>query len=275
MFRVGNKSLSLNAVEVFRVVGEYMNMSRAADALSVTQSAVSHQVPALEDQLGQAVFLRSGRTIRFTPLGARLHRAVAISLTEMRREMERAQASEIDNELVIAAPPTFTTLWLVPRFTALSEEFPDLTVTLRTMEYPVPDRLPVADIVIQFGTRYWPNRRVEHLVRTNYIPVCAPQWLQRRRDIGIDDIRNERLIHDDDGEAWSSWLNAAGASEPRAKNNIFVDKTIDALQLARQGAGLAVNDHIVVSHWLATGDLMQAFDTVSPDYDSYFIVTPP
>ena len=274
MFRVGKKSLSLNAVEVFRVVGEHMNMSRAAETLSVTQSAVSHQVRGLEEQLGEALFLRSGRSIRFTPFGARLHRAAADSLGEMRREIEKAQARDIDDELVIAAPPTFTTLWLVPRFPELCERFPGVSISLRTMQYPVPGKLPDADIVVQFGTRYWPDRRVVPLVSTSYIPVCAPQWLQRRRDIVISDIGNETLIHDDNGEAWSSWLNAANAGELRAKNNIYVDKPIDALHLARQGVGLAVNDQIVTSHWLSTGDLIQAFDIVSPDYDSYYLVTP-
>ena len=274
MFRVGKKSVSLNAIEVFRVVGDHMNMSRAAETLSVTQSAVSHQVRGLEEQLGEWLFVRSGRSIRFTPFGARLHRAASTSLAELRREIERPQAREIDDELVIAAPPTFTTLWLVPRFPALCDRLPGVSTRLRTMQYPVPSKLPDADIIVQFGTRYWPDRRVVPLVGTNYIPVCAPQWLQQRRDIVVADISKETLIHDDDGEAWSSWLTAAGASELRAENNIYVDKAIDALDLARQGMGLAVNDQIVTSHWLSTGDLIQAFDTVSPDYDNYYLVTP-
>jgi DNA-binding transcriptional LysR family regulator len=58
MLRVGDKRLSLRALQTFEAAGEHLSMSRAAEALAVTQSAVSHQVRNLERELGTALFTR-------------------------------------------------------------------------------------------------------------------------------------------------------------------------------------------------------------------------
>ena len=74
--KVWDKWLSLNALRSFEVAGRHLHMSRAADELGITQSAVSHQVRQLERMLDIDLFIRSGRTIRLSPAGKKLLRTV-------------------------------------------------------------------------------------------------------------------------------------------------------------------------------------------------------
>jgi len=273
MLRIGDKRISLKALQTFEAAGEHLSMSRAAEALSVTQSAVSHQVRNLEAELGTPLFVRSGRKFRLTVEGERLYRSVRRTLRDLRRDVETFTEEFFDGELVIAAPPTFTTLWLLPRLSDFRERFPNLRCRIRAMPVPPPATLPDADVIVQFGTHNWPDQRVTTFVDTNYTPFCAPQVLQRRSRLRPPDLESETLIHDDNGEAWARWLAAVGLDGLQPADEIFVEKSIDALHLARLGAGFAVNDQFITSSWLAEGQLIQPFDELVESYDKFYIVT--
>jgi len=273
MLKIGNKRISLKALQTFESAAEHLSMSLAADALSVTQSAVSHQVRKLEEELEVRLFIRAGRTLRLTAEGDRLFRSVRRTLSDLRHDVETFTEEHFDGELIIAAPPTFTTLWLLPRLPEFRERFPQLRFRLRTMPVPPPVSLPDADITVQFGTQYWPDKRVVELIDTNYMPVCAPQMLQGRAQFVPEDLRTEVMIHDDSGEAWASWLAEVGLGGLVPGEEIFVEKTIDALHLARMGIGFAINDQFITSNWVAEGDLIQPFSQSVESYDQFYIVT--
>ena len=73
------------------------------------------------------------------------------------------------------------------------------------------------------------------------------------------DLAAETLIHDDNGEAWARWLAAVGLDGLQPADEIHVEKSIDALHLARIGAGFAINDQIITSNWISEGHLIQPF----------------
>ena len=273
MLRIGDKRISLKALQTFGAAGEHLSMSRAADALSVTQSAVSHQVRNLEKELGTSLFTRAGRSLKLTAEGDRLYRSIRRTLRELENDVQTFAEERFDGELVIAAPPTFMTLWLLPRLPDFRERFPQLRYRFRTMPAPVPSSLPNADIVVQFGTQYWPDKRVSPYADTNYTPFCAPQLLSGRRRFVPADLESEVIIHDDNGEAWARWFSTCGLGGVQPREDIFVDKTIDALHMARMGVGLAVNDQIITSNWVAEGLLIQPFNQVVESYEQFYIVT--
>lgn len=273
MLRIGEKNISLRALQTFEAVGEHLSMSRAANSLSVTQSAVSHQVRNLEKELGIALFLRAGRTLKLTAEGDRLYRSVSRTLTELRHDIDSFAEEHFDGVLTIAAPPTFTTLWLLPRLPEFQERFPQLRYRLKTMAVPTPATLPDADITIQFGARNWPEMRVTPLVDTNYKPVCAPQLLKGRSRFVPGHLEAETLIHDDNGEAWARWLGAVALGGLVPAEEIFCDKSHDALEMARMGMGFAINDQIITSNWIAEGLLIQPFSQSVESYDQFFVVT--
>lgn len=272
MLRIGTKHVSFRALQTFEAVADHLNMSRAADALSITPSAVSHQLRNLEQELGSRLYTRAGRGLRLTAEGERLYLFLRDTFADLRRHIESITEEHFDGELTIAATPTFTTLWLLPRLGEFRERFPMLQYRLKTMPVP-PASLPEADIVIQFGTRYWPDRRVVPLIGTDYSPVCAPQLIQGHRNFKPADLTSEVLIHDDSGEAWDRWLTAVNLGGLKPREDIFVGTSTDAIQSARLGYGLAINDQIVTSNWIEEGALIQPFESVAGGYEQFYIVS--
>jgi len=269
---IGQKRISFTALQALAAVGEHLSMSRAADDLSITPSAVSHQLRRLEKELGSRLYTRVGRGLKLTPEGERLYVSLRTTLSELKNSIETFAEEHFDGELTIAAPPTFTTLWLLPRLFEFREKFPKLRYRIQTMPVP-PVQLPNVDIVVQFGTHYWPGKRVIPLVDTDYTPVCAPQLIEGYRNFRPSDLADAVLIHDDGGEAWDRWLSVANLGGMAAMEEIFVGNSTDAIQLARLGYGFAINDQIVTSNSIAEGELIQPFELVAGSYEQFYVVT--
>ena len=184
------------------------------------------------------------------------------------------EESELSGKLTIAAPPAFTNLWLMPRIAELLERFPDLELHFEYMPPNIPAALPNADLVVQFGKHNWPRKRIVPLAITDYQPYCSPRLLGRLDRAAPAALTEHVLIHDDDGGAWAQWLAVAGMEELKPQRDIYVNNSIDALELARQGVGLTINDQIVTSHWVKQGHLIAPFRPVLSSFERFYIVTP-
>jgi LysR family glycine cleavage system transcriptional activator len=271
--RIGQKYIPLKTLHVFETTGRYLNMRLAAEELSVTQSAVSHQIKQLETELGTALFDRSKKQLALTPAGNKLFTVVGGALEDIRRGAIALDEVAFGGQFTIAAPPAFTNLWLVPRVQELLDRFPDLEMHFKTMPRVIPKTLPEADVVIQFGKYSWPRKRVTSLAVTNYMPVCSPRLPLHIGKMTPAILNNLVLIHDDDGEAWRSWLSSVGLDGREPKRHMYVATAMDALELARRGTGIAVNDQLITSHWLATGELIAPYKQQVTAYDNYYLVT--
>jgi LysR family transcriptional regulator, glycine cleavage system transcriptional activator len=271
--RIGQKHIPLKTLHIFETTGRHLNMRMAAEELSVTQSAVSHQIKQLETELGTPLFDRRKKQLALTPAGSKLLGVVGGALEDIRRGAIALDEVAFGGQFTIAAPPAFTNLWLVPRVQELLDRFPDLEMHFKTMPRIIPKTLPEADAVIQFGKSSWPRKRVTSLAVTNYTPVCSPRLLLPMGKMTPATLHKLVLIHDDDGEAWRTWLSAAGLDGLEPKRHMYVATAMDALELARRGTGIAVNDQLITSHWLATGELIAPFKQQITAYDNYYLVT--
>ena len=110
----------LNALRAFEAVARFGSFKAAADALFVTQSAISHQVRHFEDWLGTPLFEREGNRARLLPHGADLGRALSLSLSEIEAACNRLRAGTASQALVIATIPSVAMCWLIPRLTGVA-----------------------------------------------------------------------------------------------------------------------------------------------------------
>src|SRR5688500_17050166 len=120
---------SLSAVRVFEAVARRMSFTRAAEELGMTQAAVSYQIKALEDRLGQPVFRRLGRDIQLTRAGERLSTAATEAIALMRNAVADVTSSG-EGVLSITCLHTLAVTWLVPRLGAFQLANPGLAVKL-------------------------------------------------------------------------------------------------------------------------------------------------
>ncbi|MFZ1468247.1 MAG: LysR family transcriptional regulator, partial [Paracoccaceae bacterium] len=123
-------TLPLNALRAFEAVARLGSFKAAADALCVTQSAVSHQIRNIEDWLDKPLFTREGNRTRLLPDGADLARSLSVSLTEIEAACHRARAKKTNQALVIAAIPSVAMCWLIPRLSRFRAAHPDIDIRI-------------------------------------------------------------------------------------------------------------------------------------------------
>jgi LysR family glycine cleavage system transcriptional activator len=105
----------LGTVRTFEAVSRNLSFTKAADELALTQSAVSHQIRALEDHLGARLFQRQHRGIELTPEGRTLLEGLRAGLDSILLASERIRNQRRVGVLTVAAPAAFAIWWLVPR----------------------------------------------------------------------------------------------------------------------------------------------------------------
>jgi DNA-binding transcriptional LysR family regulator len=128
---------STQALACFEVAARHESYTRAAQELSLTQSAVSRQIQALEEFLGVQLFRRTRHGVVLTPAGAHYGRQVARWLQGLERDTLDVMAHQGEGgTLSLAAVPTFATRWLIPRLPQLAQAHPDIVVHIDTQTRP-------------------------------------------------------------------------------------------------------------------------------------------
>lgn len=273
--RVGTRHLPLNALQGFEAAGRHLNMRLAGEELNITQSAVSHQVRSIEHALGQQLFEPNRRRLVLTTEGRRLLATVRQALDEIATTALQLVEDAYSGTLTVAAPPAFSSQWLVPRVSRFLDLFPDLNVDLR-ITIPAPDAaLPRCDVAIVFNQVRFPGMRVETLVQLEMFPVCAPGLVAGSEGMSPADLGQATLIHEDDGAIWARWFAATGAEQVAPRRNIHVGSTVNALSLARAGAGFAIDDGFMGGRHIAEGALVRPFGARTFAFGQYGLVTHP
>lgn len=118
----------LDLIRGFVAVGRRMSVTRAAEDLCLTQSAVSRQIHSLEDALGQSLFRRGYRSITFTPAGERLFRTADNVVRQLQDALDTIVRPAERQPVTITASIGVTAQWLLPRLPQLQREHPELDV---------------------------------------------------------------------------------------------------------------------------------------------------
>ncbi|MEE4187252.1 MAG: LysR substrate-binding domain-containing protein [Roseobacter sp.] len=273
--RVGSKYLPLNALQGFEAAARHLNMRRAGEELSLTQSAISHQVRSLEAALGKPLFDENRRRLSLTPDGRRLLVAVKQGLETIAAAATQVSEDAFSSSLKVLAPAALASQWLVPRLPRFLELYPDLTFSLEINSSAKPSDLAQIDAAIVFNNAHFPGMRVEELTRLEMFPVCAPGVLSSGVRMLPEDLQHETLIHEDEGQIWAHWFAATGSVQVEPRRKIFASGTQAALSLAIAGTGFAIDDGIMGETALSGLTLVRPFGTATFSFGHYSTVTPP
>src|SRR5690348_10422810 len=188
----------LNSLRAFEAVARHLSISKAAEELSVTPAAVSHQIKTLEDHLGVALFRRDKRNLMLSDAGQ-------ACLPGIREGFERLAAAvgEIDSLglagiLTVSVAPSFAAKWLLPRLDSFQAKHPDIDVRVSASMQLVDFSRDDVDMAIRYGSGRYPELIVEKLMTEAVFPVCSPK-LMKGKDApnSPDALRSHTLLHDD------------------------------------------------------------------------------
>ncbi|MEQ9258986.1 MAG: LysR substrate-binding domain-containing protein [Roseovarius sp.] len=271
--KIGDRWVSLNALQTFEVAARHQHMGRAADELNVTQSAVCHQVRALEASLGVALFERRGRRIALNAAGQMLLGAIQSGLDGIASTALSLSTGAFSGQLSVAVPVSLMVEWLNARLSAFLERFPDLSLRLSYSERTMTSLPADLDMAIVFAAHSFPGCTVTPFMRTSIFPVCAPELARGALPLSPEVLKTSTLIHEDDGTLWAEWFTSRGLEQHRPPREIHAGSHHDAVAFARNGAGFAMTDRFLGGTTLRSGRLVQAFGPQEMAYSGYYIVT--
>jgi LysR family transcriptional regulator, glycine cleavage system transcriptional activator len=263
----------LNALRAFEAAARHMNFINAANELSVTPSAVSHQVKSLEDWAGLPLFRREGRGIVLTEAAQKFLPSISSAMDQIALAARKLRAADPGlGWLTVAMMPSFAAKWLVPRLPAFRAAHPAIDIWIATFESQSGALAPEVDVAVRYGKGDWPGLVATKVLSEDIYPVCAPDLAVRLKS--PDDLAAVTLLHDELREDWAMWLAAAGVSWIDSHRGPGFDDSGLLIQAAVEGLGVALGRSALVEDDLADGRLARPFALGLPAASGYYLVHP-
>ncbi|WP_075795911.1 LysR substrate-binding domain-containing protein [Massilia putida] len=252
----------LDLLRTFVAVGRRMSITLAAQDLCIVQSAVSRQVQALEAALGHRLFVRSYRSIEFTPEGRHLFRTADPMLEQLGAALAALRPPAERPCITITATIGVTTLWLLPRLGAFQRGAPDIDVRVAATNRVVDLERDGMDLAVRFCPDAAAPAGAVRLFSEVLVPVAHPS-------LGVTAIeepaqlRRQVLIDYDDSSRpwmqWKQWLRGAGHKTGAAGHGRLLFNQYDqVVQAALAGQGVALGRLALIGNLLAEGQLAVA-----------------
>jgi LysR family glycine cleavage system transcriptional activator len=265
---------SLTGLRAFEAAARHMSFTRAAAELNVTQTAISHQIKRLEEQLGIPLFVRGNRALALTRAAQDYLPQVRSAFEDLRHATARLQRPENDGVLTVSTTASLATKWLVSRVAAFQDANPGVEIRITTSAHLVDFRREEVDLAVRFGRGVWPGLRADWLMAEDLFPVCSPALAAEVRR--PEDLAEQTLLHTTvSREDWQLWLTAAGLPlSIAARRGLMFDQGFMAVQAAVDGLGVALGRTHLVEADVAAGRLVAPFEIVLPQDAGYYVVAP-
>jgi LysR family glycine cleavage system transcriptional activator len=286
----------LNSLRVFEAAARHLSFKEAANELSITQAAVSHQIKSLEDYLGVQLFKRAGRGVQLTEAARACLPKLREGFDSLAAAVETIHLRADETDLQITAPPVFTARWLMPRLADFAKREPKIDVRVVSSSKMVDAgaldsaqlvgsfdlRSESSGVEIHLGAGDYPGYRADKLFGVSTVVVASPELVKGKPTIREPaDLANHTLLHDDamdlvaHGHAWVKWLEVAGVADkvdgtrgPHFSSNIL------SLEAASQKLGIALALRPLVDADLASGRLCAPFKVAMTPRSAYYLVCP-
>jgi LysR family transcriptional regulator, glycine cleavage system transcriptional activator len=264
----------------FEAAARTLSFTKAAEELFVTQSAVSRQIKALEDDLGLRLFERRARSLALTENGQALYRIATDVFDRLQTATDRLRAETRARQLAITTTTGFASLWLIPRLRRFTALHPDIDVRLSATT----DALNLERSLIDVAIRYCrPEAVPEGAVRLfgeEMIPVCSRALLREKtRPLKRpQDLAHHTLLHFDYAGAeaiymdWGTWLTALGIGELKSAGALHFSQYEQMIQAAISGQGVALGRQPLVNDLIESGALVAPFRQTLVGSRAYFII---
>ena len=266
---------SLNAVKAFEAAARHESFTQAAQELCVTQGAVSHQVKALEAELGLKLFHRERQRLVITEAGRQYLAVVRDALDRIALGTERLRRRQNSGVLTISTSPDFAAKWLVHRLGRFADQYPEIDLRISATMHHVDFVREDVDLAVRHGDGNWPGLEVVRLCTEQLFPVCSPKLVNGRNPIRRPaDVLKFPLLHFEDRTNWSKWLTTAGVYGAEVSLGPVMNRASMVIDAAVDGHGLGLARTTLAAWDLINGRLIRPFDVALPLSRGYWVVCP-
>ncbi|MGY3404476.1 LysR family glycine cleavage system transcriptional activator [Bradyrhizobium sp. GM5.1] len=251
---------SLNGLRAFEAAARHLSFTLAASELNVTQTAISHQIRRLEEELGIRLFVRQNRALALTAEARDYLPGVRAAFNDLRLATDRLLRKDDDKVLTVSTLASLAAKWLLPRLTDFQEHHPGIDVRITTSTSLVDFQRDNVDAAIRYGRGQWPGLRADWLMADELFPVCSPSLLRGDKPLRCpEDLKSHMLLHTSNANSddWRLWLTAAGLPADIARQpGITFDMIFMTIQAAIDGIGVAMGRTSYVQDDIAKGRLV-------------------
>lgn len=266
---------SLSALRAFEAAARHESSKQAAQELSVTATAISHQIRGLEESLGIALFVRKPRQLELTAQGRELQQVLETAFNSISSTAERLSTAPCRQAITLSTTPAVAVRWLLSWVCMLRESHPAIDLRIHASHEPVALDGITADIAIRYGDGRWPGLVAEKLFDNTFIPACSPH-------LGLNDVAqlpSHSLIHFRNAGAlsspieWAAWQKLAKIPGLDVSAGLVFSDETHAVSAAVGAQGVALMSKQLIQDELNSGRLMQPFGPVM-EGKPFFLVYP-
>lgn len=255
----------IHLLRAFVATARFGSISRAAQSLHLTQSAVSKQILDLESQLSVPLFQRIRGRLTLTPSGQRYAEALRPILAQLETATLEVMASQDGGgTLHLSVLPTFSARVLIPRLPGFQSSHPEVQLNFVPHVQGYDFQRTDLDCSVLYGTGHWPGAKSEYLAGHEVILIAPPGLAGRRRIRQPGDVQGHTLLHHTTvPSAWEEWFRAHGITGLNSFSGPHLDQYQVLIRAVSAGMGLALVPHCLVMDDIASGavtaPLPQAF----------------
>ena len=263
-------------LQAFECAARHGNFTRAAEELSLTQSAISRQIRDLELQTGLLLFERVRQRVILSESGLRFLPEVRRLLSQSEQLMIRAvAAADKDEALSVATLPTFGSRWLMPRLPRFLAERPSVALTIESRAEPFDFDEEGFDLAIHYGKPAWAKATSTFLCSEIVLPI-ASATLFKDLDAGTPaDLIDAPLLHlTTRPRLWQQWFGAHGVGTDRGFRGNRFDQFSMMIGAVQANMGVALLPSYLIEDDIRAGTLIPIFDLPMATEFSYYVVLP-
>ena len=269
---LSRRTLPLSALRSFECAGRHLHFQKAGKELGVSQSAISHQIRALEERLNIRLFDRSGNRLTLTPAGTLLLEKATRAFDQLIDAAEGLAPDVIAGKLTLGCTTTLLVSLVMNTIGRFRQAYPEIdleVIEIKPFQKEIPREVELA---FCFGEPVSKDRRIEPMIREKIFPVCSPGLLQSvPRVTRPAHLLELPLLHNNLGH-WDRWFSSARLSPSDAKNHLRFFNTHVALAAARRGLGVALASTLEVQNDLQMGTLVKVLDDSIEEPEQYYLV---
>jgi DNA-binding transcriptional LysR family regulator len=254
----------MTALICFEAAARNASFKKAAQEMNVTPAAVSHQIKALETDLGCNLFLRRSRGVELTEKGAFLFLAIQRGFETISEAVTQLRDRQETVDVTIRTTTAISSLWLTPKISAFWKIHPAITVSQVVSD--VPGMTGRCDLSIHYGDPQENGVEYRTLFQDRIIALGTAAFAAQHGIVGVEDLLKAPLIHMSNEEngwtTWADWFREVGRVLPKGRS-FYVNNYMIALQAAQDDVGAVLGWDGLVGSLMQEGRLVQLVaDTV-------------
>lgn len=270
---LSSTSISLRGLRTFCVAARYGSFRTAGEALFITPSAVSHQIKALEQELGQSLFERVGRELTLTETGKTLYADISPLIDQLNAVVARYKKGSRQSSVRISVQPFFASEFFVPRLRNFMADHPEVDIQVGTSDETSEKHPSDADLSIRLFRAPPANMFSQLLFPLRMAPAISPplkKGIKLRGNKMVGDLT--LIVHEARPKAWAQWANQSGVELPKDAKVVRLDSMIAVVRAVERGIGAALVPVPVGDLWFKNRAIVRLFDQDFLADVSYYLI---